>query len=333
MEDTRALGRVIELAHKDAGLTREMIAAIGWLPLRSVRAHIVDWLNSASSDLRAIAVRASAVHRWELDGRSLPAPTLEENGPLASAILRRAGELGRGAERSLQLHELRSADPLRRYWAAWSLTLLGDRSALPELRRAAESRGPLAAGAANLVASTLALPEVHSWRRTLAAASTTQRLAVQAAGAAGDPASTAWLLEQMQVPALARVAGESFSRITGVDLDDPGLQGSPPPGFEAGPTELADDESVALDEDENLIWPDPVQLDKWWSQRRSEFRPGVRHLAGQPIEPRWLLQVLRSGSQRLRAAAALELKLLEPTSPLFEVRAPARRQRSLLRPR
>jgi hypothetical protein len=43
-----------------------------------------------------------------------------------------------------------------------------------------------------------------------------------------------------------------------------------------------------------------------------------------------MAEVLRTGSQRQRAAAALEIKLRHPEQALFEVRAPAKRQQQLL---
>ena len=44
----------------------------------------------------------------------------------------------------------------------------------------------------------------------------------------------------------------------------------------------------------------------------------------------WMQQVLRIGRQRLRAAAALELAIMRPGEPLFEVRAPGFRQQEVL---
>ena len=44
----------------------------------------------------------------------------------------------------------------------------------------------------------------------------------------------------------------------------------------------------------------------------------------------WLERVLRDGSQPAREAAAIELCLRERRWPLFEVRAPGRRQRRAL---
>jgi len=52
-----------------------------------------------------------------------------------------------------------------------------------------------------------------------------------------------------------RVAGESFSLITGANIAYEDLDGEKPDGFEAGPTENPEDEDVAMDADLNLAWP------------------------------------------------------------------------------
>jgi hypothetical protein len=67
----------------------------------------------------------------------------------------------------------------------------------------------------------------------------------------------------------------------------------------------------------------------WWHQYRPEFRAGTRYLLGNPIATDWCRHVLRSGRQRQRAGAALELAVASG-EPLFEVRAPGFRQQRLL---
>ncbi len=150
------------------------------------------------------------------------------------------------------------------------------------------------------------------------------------AGALGDPVSIPWLLQLMEVPELARPAGEAFSLITGVDLAYADLEGQWPAGFSAGPTEEPEDEEVAMDPDEDLPWPAPELIARWWDAHQGEFRNGVRYLAGKPLSREHLQQVLRTGLQRQRAAAAIELALLQPGQPLFAVRAPGFRQQKLL---
>src|SRR5208337_4999599 len=128
----------------------------------------------------------------------------------------------------------------------------------------------------------------------------------------------------------ARVAGESFSLITGVHIAYDKLEGEKPEGFEAGPTENPEDEDVAMGADLDLPWPDPTLIQKWWNARQGNFAKGTRYLLGKPIEPESLRQALKTGYQRQRAAAALELAILKPGRPLFEVRAPGFRQQQLL---
>jgi uncharacterized protein (TIGR02270 family) len=134
----------------------------------------------------------------------------------------------------------------------------------------------------------------------------------------------------MAIPELARIAGEAFPMITGVDIAYEDLEGEWPKGFEAGPTENSEDENVAMDPDENLSWPNPEAIHAWWKNHQRQFQPRTRYLPGKPMNPAWPQDVLRNGRQRQRAAA-LELAMRQPRQPFFEVRAPGFRQQQLLR--
>jgi uncharacterized protein (TIGR02270 family) len=135
----------------------------------------------------------------------------------------------------------------------------------------------------------------------------------------------------MQTPQLARVAGESFTLITGLDLAAEQLVTTAPPGFVPGPTEDPEDDDVTLDPDEHLPFPDVPAVQGWWARRGRDLSPRTRHLLGRPAtDPAWLAEVLRTGKQRHRAAAAIEMVLRAPGAPLFEVRAPGFRQRIAL---
>jgi uncharacterized protein (TIGR02270 family) len=168
------------------------------------------------------------------------------------------------------------------------------------------------------------------WQRKLFQNPKQIRLAIIAAGVLGDPEAVPSLIEQMKNPPLARVAGEAFTMITGVDIAYQDLDANKPEGFEAGPTEKPEDAEVAMDTDEHLPWPKPEAIQKWWNAHQGEFAKGTRYLVGKPITPESLHQVLREGRQRERAAAALELVLRQRGSKIFEVRAPGFRQQKLL---
>jgi uncharacterized protein (TIGR02270 family) len=136
-------------------------------------------------------------------------------------------------------------------------------------------------------------------------------------------------LRQMETSATARIAGEAFSMITGVDLAYKDLEGEWP--FHAGPTEKPEDEDVEMDPDEDLPWPAPELVARWWADNKAKFVAGQRYLCGRPINDEHCREVLRTGYQRQRIAAALELALMRPDRPLFEWRAPAFRQQALLK--
>jgi len=134
----------------------------------------------------------------------------------------------------------------------------------------------------------------------------------------------------MEAPKLAKIAGESFSFITGADIAYEDLEGELPKDFAAGPTENPEDENVTMDADEDLPGPDPLLIDRWWKQHQHGFTPGVRYLTGNPVNEQQCQSILRTGKQRQRQAAALELFLIQPAMPLFETRAIGKRQQKWL---
>jgi len=170
----------------------------------------------------------------------------------------------------------------------------------------------------------------HAWQRELAHLPETLRLSIIAAGQIGDPILVPELIELMAIPDQARVAGEAFEFITGVDIAYENLEAEPPEGFEAGPTEDPEDKNVAMDADENLPWPNLELIQKWWQKNQTRFQKGTRYLLGQPIRTESWQMVLLTGRQRQRAAAALELAIRQPGQILFEVRGSGLRQKRLL---
>jgi len=175
--------------------------------------------------------------------------------------------------------------------------------------------------------------DAGSWLQALAHYPERRRALVIGCGVSGDPAYISWLITQMEeAPALARVAGESLSLITGLDIAEEDLERAAPDGFEAGPTERPEDEDVSIDPDGDLPWPNPGPIRAWWDANKGRFHAGTRYLLGEPTSEAQCHRVLETGSQRQRQAAALELALVQPDAPLFETRAPGfRQQQELMR--
>jgi uncharacterized protein (TIGR02270 family) len=133
----------------------------------------------------------------------------------------------------------------------------------------------------------------------------------------------------MANPALARIAAEAFVNIAGPNFNIEQMEAPPPDGFEDGPSDDPDDEQVDVPEDVALPWPDAARIASWWSAQQGRFEAGRRYFLGKPATPAHCRDVLATGFQRQRIAAALFLPILAPGSVLFNCSAPAWRQTRL----
>jgi uncharacterized protein (TIGR02270 family) len=320
---------MLTIAVSSPELAKGGASAVGWLP-SAPKQFLSGLLESTEPTAQLIGIAALAVRR-ENPSKGLPEWVNAGAAVVQARALRAVGELGRLDLLPEAERHLKSEHPEVRFSAAWSAVLLsGKPEALSALASIAQSDSHHRERALQTVMRRADPHAAKAWQQKLAQDSDTLRLAVQGVGAIGDPAEVPWLIEHMKTPELARVAGESFTTITGVDLAYHDLEGKRSEGFESGPTEDPADENVEMDPDENLPWPDPELIQKWWQSNRGGFQPGTRHLSGKPITVDWCKQVLRIGRQRQRAAAALELAMRQPGTPLFEVRAPGFRQKQLL---
>jgi uncharacterized protein (TIGR02270 family) len=328
--DKSKIQSVLKAPAKTPELARGFVSALGWLDYDTAESHIKNLCVSESPALRRIGIAAAGIHRKD-PGRALNDAVSDLDLLLRGRALRAVGELGRMDLVPLIQRDLNAEDAACHFWAAWSTALLvGYGNAIRTLQSVAESTSAYRERALQLALRKMDVHSAHTWQQSLAKSLQTPRLAVIGAGVIGDPVLVPWLIEQMKIAPLARVAGEAFTMITGVDIAYEDLDTDKPEGFESGPTENPEDDNVEMDPDERLPWPDANLIAKWWEKHAHEFQPGVRHLLGKPITMDWMQQVLRIGRQRQRAAAALELAIMQPGAPLFEVRAPGFRQQELL---
>jgi uncharacterized protein (TIGR02270 family) len=331
--DTRLVEPLYRLAENLPTHRGALIAAFAWMEKEGLRGVVADLLDSQSAAKRMIGVAACGSHR--VDPGLTSARRFEDDSPLVRArAWRTAGELGR--------HELVSTaaaaaiadeDPACQFWAAWSAVLLGDKhNALEVLASMAAVPGPFRARAFQLALQAKGAQSAHAWLATTLAQDPEPNLRwlIRGAGLVGDPTYIPWLIGHMADTKTTRLAGESFSLITGLDLAWLDLEVKPPENFESGPNDDPNDPNVDMDEDDGLPWPDAVKIQAWWHANSHKLQPGTRYFMGEPLNRDNCLRVLKEGFQRQRIAAALYLSLLNPGTPLFEWRAPARRQQRLL---
>ena len=170
----------------------------------------------------------------------------------------------------------------------------------------------------------------QDWLKTLVKQEGLLRQVLVGTGITGDPIYVPTLLHHMSIPEFARVAGEAFCLVTGVNLEKDALVTDPPGNFDAGPTEDPEDVNVAMDPDEKLPWPDVPKLKYWWDKNQHQFQAGARYLLGKPISQNHCLDVLKTGMQRHRLAASFEIALMQPSTPLFQIIAPMVKQKAKL---
>ena len=321
------LRAIYDIAEANPETEHGLISAFGWVDTKHLSGKVNGLLDSANPFWRRIGIAACAIHRVN-PGKHLDKALQDDDSSLCCRALKAVGELGLTDKQEAVNQYFSSDDPNKRFWSAWAAVLTGNRDTAPDiLQTFLTTPGKQAFQAAQLVFRVNTLENSQYLLGNLAKQPEHLRLAIQGTGISGDSRYISWLIQHMETPELARVAGEAFTLITGVDLAWNDLETDQPEDFETGPTESAGDDNVDLDPDENLPWPHPVLIQQWWQQHQGEFPVGQRYLMGQVVSEQQCNEVLKSGMQRQRMAAAFELALMRTERPLFEIRAKVARQK------
>jgi uncharacterized protein (TIGR02270 family) len=328
--DDAGVARMYALAEAAPELRSGLISAFGWVEPRTLQRIVADALSSDKVVPRSTGVAACALHR--VDPGLLSARRIGDASPLVRArAMRTAGEIGcRDALPSCEA-ALRDDDADVRFWSGWAMVLLGHRGvALEALTSAARGPCPDRTRAFRLAFQAMTPNAAHRLLQDLASAPEHLPWLLRGSAVSGDPAYVPWLISQMANERAARLAGEAFSLITGLDLAFQDLERKPPEDFETGPNDDPGDADVAVDDDDGLPWPDAEKIQGWWRSNGAGFQQGQRYFMGAPVTWEHCLDVLRNGYQRQRILAAHYLCLLRPGTPLFNTSAPAWRQQRLL---
>jgi len=332
--DDAALDRLIALAALLPDAKRGLLSAFGWVSATQLQGIVSRLLGAAEPIRRELAISACRLHGVD-PGTPLMAAIRYDDSALRSAALRAAGDLGRVDALGAALEALGHADDELAFRAACCALVLGDRGdALVALEAMAQREGAFRAQATCLLLLATPFQRGREFVRRIAQASppgtSLKREVIRACGLLGDTQFVPWLIELMSDDALARIAGESFSLITGADLAALDLERKPPKDFQSGPNDDPEDDDVAMDEDESLPWPQRDLVHRWWQANGGLMPIDARCFMGAAPTPEHCVQMLRDGTQRQRIVAARQQCLLVPGTPMFAVGAPAWRQQRLL---
>ncbi|NOX90993.1 MAG: TIGR02270 family protein [Gammaproteobacteria bacterium] len=304
----------------DVGLENEiatpgLISAMGWLPAEIANPWTERFLKGKDMDHKYLGLATCSVRRTdpgEILTNILQRDDCRQHEKLYSRALRLVGELRRQDCMPTINTAMKADSENVQFWAIWSAALLGHRACIPDLQPLVFKTGAYQNMAIQLAFRILSVEQAREWISRLSEDESQIRAVIKATGVLGDPHAINWLIGKMQDPKLAKLAGESFTYITGVDLEKYHLLTDESESYSIIPDDDADvDDNVDLDEDENLPYPDAEKVAAVWRDRGQHFIVGRRYFMGRSITVELLKNKLVSGTQRQRHASALELALNE----------------------
>ena len=328
-QSTKKLKEVYKVLVENPELQNGFVSALAWVKPKYLEGKVSGFLGSKDLFWQMIGIAACTVQR--VDPKDYLTQGIKSNDhKLCCQSLKAAGVFSR-TDLMGDIHKLiANDDPELRFWASWAAVLCGDREeALQCLISLIKEKSIHTDQAVSLLLRTLKSDHAKDFLALLKDRSKLREV-IQGIGFRGEVDYIPWLIDQMEDPELSRLAGESFTLITGLDLAYDDLEMDQPEVFEAGPTEDPEDEDIDLDNDEDLPWPDPELIRQWWNNNSASFDSNTRYLMGKPISYGNCLSVLKEGMQRQRKTAALELALLADDSVLFETSAVGVRQQQKL---
>jgi uncharacterized protein (TIGR02270 family) len=322
--DIEKIQKAIQAGLAGKQTVKGLVSALGWLPTEIAQPWTKRLLNGKDMNHKYLGVAACSVRRedpGEILTDILKREDCRQHKLLHARALRLVGELRRqDLMPALQLN-IGSKDPTLAFWANWSAVLLGRHALVNNLRPFVSKPGPHQTPALQLAFRVLPVEQGREWISALAQDPANLRAVITATGVLGDPHAVNWLISRMTDPLQARLAGEAFTFITGIDLERHKLNAPAPQDQTPIPNDDAADHHVGLDEDENLVWPQAEQIAALWRNHGQHFLVGRRYFLGKAITPEWLKSRLQDSPQRQRHAAVLELALIDPQSRLINTRA------------
>ncbi len=321
--DPKRIQKAVEIGLSSEECSKGLISAMGWLPDSIVNPWTQRFLNGKDMSHKFLGLATCSIRRQdpgEVLGKIIQREECKDNESLYARALRLIGEL----RRQDCMPALQSAMSDERasivFWSNWSAVLLGQHSCIEQLKPFAfDSQSPYQNLALQLCFRVLPVEQGRVWISELAKDESQARVVIKATGILGDPHAVNWLISKMTEPKFAKIAGEAFSFITGADLIKHELTSEQPIAHPMQDDET--DESVELDEDENLPYPDHKKVAMLWRSSGQKFLIGRRYFIGQLANTAWLKSILNNGTQRQRHAASMELALHNANVQLPNTRA------------
>ncbi|MCP4324578.1 MAG: TIGR02270 family protein [Psychromonas sp.] len=328
--DVNKIKVVIDHAFVNDETFKGVVSAMAWLPKGLINEWLERFLFSKDLNHKLLAIALCSIRRKN------PGDILKEllqredclaHTGLLTRVVRLIGELKLYAYGNALLPLVEHEDPDVKFWVNWSIVMLGEHKYAANLKDYLISDSPFSGLALQVIFKLLPIDNSRMLISEFASQPEMLRKVIQASGVIGDPHTVPWLIEKMNNFDTAKVAGEAFTLITGIDLDRYELSIEPPAEIDVVPNDDSTDNSVELDDDENLPFPNVSKISHTWLRYRDRYKAGSRYIMGievnqnHPATVAKLTAMLKQVGQRQRASIALTLALLDPQSPFINVKA------------
>lgn len=318
--DINKIKYIVQHAFTNEETLKGLVSALGWLPKSLVSDWIAKFLYSKDLNHKYLAIAVCSVLRKNPGDILHEILTREDclaHHKLLIRSLRLVGELKLYSLSNLLSKIATNENPEVKFWSNWSLVLLGERTFTENLYEAVNEPSEWQASATQMAFKVLPVNTARQWISDFAKKPDMIRTVIRATGYLGDPHAVPWLIDKMNNFGTAKVAGEAFSMITGIDLERYKLTIDTPQDI----TVVPDNEDVELDDDENLPFPNINKVNHVWLRYRERYQVGGRYLMGLEVSqstPSLVAQLnalYKQSTQRQRHSLALTLALLDPQSP------------------
>jgi len=306
--------KIVESGLESESGIKELTSAIEWLPVSVSNSWLKLLLRGKDLHHKHLGSEVCSFRRID-PGEALLSilkrEDCKQNYKFYSSALKLAGELKRQDCISLIHNALKNKDYEVYFWANWSCILLGSSKNAENLKSYVFNTGKLQNQAIDICFRVLPINMAKEWISELSKNNNKIRAAIRAIGILGDPHAVTWLINKMTDSLNAKLAGESFSLITGLDLTQNNLASKEPDNYPVIPGNDEEDHDVRLDSDENLPYPNVKNIESSWKKIYKNFVVGKRYFMGSLITSEHLKEYVENGMQRQRHYASLELALCE----------------------
>lgn len=320
--DMEKIQQAVHVGLSNNEAEKGLISALGWLPSNLVQPWIKKLFTSKDLNHKYLALASCSVRRENPSKyltRILERDDCKQQIKLYARALRLIGELRRQDLMPQLSAAVEHDNQDIRFWAIWSAILLGNHQQVSQLESYVLTANANRQHAVNIAFRVLPIEQARHWISTLSNDPAQSRIVIQAVGVLGDPHAVNWLITQMKEKDTARLAAQSFTFITGIDLLDHALMAEDSEPIIESANDNTDKQSI-LQDDNNLPWPDHTKISKLWMNKGSGFITGQRYFLGESLSEANLQNSLRDGGQRQRHAAALELSLTHNEMPMQNTR-------------